>query len=39
VTKDGWQPVSDEQAAAEEASGGGWDLVHVRAEAEEVPLF
>jgi hypothetical protein len=35
-----WQAVSDEQAEAEIAAGGGWDLVHVQAaETGEIPLF
>ena len=40
LTDHGWERVDDHDAEAEVASGGGWDLVHVRTMAmAETPLF
>jgi hypothetical protein len=40
LTAGGWEPVPDDQAEAEAAAGGGWDLMHVRTMAlAETPLF
>jgi hypothetical protein len=40
LTASGWEPVNDDQAEAEIAAGGGYDLVHVKTAAmAETPLF
>ena len=40
LTEDGWEPVDDDTAKAEQEAGGGWDLVHVTTPAmAETPLF
>jgi hypothetical protein len=40
LTEHGWEPVGNEDAEAEVAAGGGWDLVHVTTTAmAETPLF
>jgi hypothetical protein len=40
LTGHGWEPVDDDEAEAEVAAGGGWDLMHVQSAAlAETPLF
>ena len=40
LTDRGWEHTGDDQAEAEVAAGGGWDLVHVQTAAmAETPLF
>jgi hypothetical protein len=39
LTPAGWQRVTDADAEQEAATTGGWDLVHLKVEGEEVTLW
>ena len=39
LTPGGWEPVDTPAAEAEISKGGGWDLVHLKVDGEEVTLW